>query len=344
MDAGTVVAAGLRILRVEGRRLWAGRGSTVLTRDGEGQPWREDGHLQVSPWRGLAGKVAFLRRVTRGGIACLLPLPDGARLAVTAGGIHRAEPGATVFRCVFPVERGSRPLSLARTPDGRVWWGEYFLNLLRRQPVRIFVSGDGGLTWEVARTFQPGDICHVHRIVHDPHDDSLLACTGDRDGESRILRSRDGFRNLELLAGGSQQFRTACLVPLPDCILYGTDNPGGPNHLCALDRFGQAREIQEVPGPVIHSCRAGKGAAFATMVERDGHEATLWYGDARGFTCLLHLPVTKVHRVWRELVGYATIILPDGEGMEGRLYCTPEGTRQHGGTLLELPPPNLEQD
>ena len=78
------------------------------------------------------------------------------------------------------------------TPDGYVYWGEYFDNP-HRDEVHIYASTDHGLTWNVAYTFPQGAIRHVHNIVYDKWEDCLWVLTGDNGPECRILKASCDF-------------------------------------------------------------------------------------------------------------------------------------------------------
>jgi hypothetical protein len=177
----------------------------------------------------------------------------------------------------------------------------------------------------------------VHRIVYDPYDKALLVCTGDRDHEVAILKTTDGFKTLRPIVKGEQQFRTATIVPLKECILYGTDNPGGENYIMSINRKnGMVGKIQQVPGPVLYGCLAGGTIVFSTMVEKGNHEVTVWAGNERSFRLIVHLKTRKMNWFWREVVGYSTVILPDGDSKGDYLYCTPIGTRQYSERLIKI--------
>jgi hypothetical protein len=186
-----------------------------------------------------------------------------------------------------------------------------------------------------------GSICHIHRIVYDPYDDVILVCTGDRDHESAIFKTTDHFRTLRPIVQGNQLYRTTALIPLREYLLYGTDNPRGENYIMALDRRkGSVDKVQKLPGPVLYGCRVGSHTVFATMVEKQHHEVSLWSGNGNGFTMLAHLKARKWNRPFRELAGYPTVILPEGTGSWPYLYCTPTGTKQYDGSLVRM---NLSQ-
>jgi hypothetical protein len=251
--------------------------------------------------------------------------------------IVRAEPQSLVYECVFRFPPGVRALNLCVTPDRKIFFGEYLLNLQRSAPVRVYSSKDDGIHWEIAYTFPKKSICHIHRVVHDPYDDSILVCTGDRDREVAIYRTTDEFRTLQPLVGGGQEYRTTSLIPRPDYLIYGTDNPGGQNFIMALDRrTNRVERLQELPGPVLYGGCAGEQVAFATIIEKRHHEITVWAGHGKAFRQVAYFAAAKSNWLWREMAGYSTVILPDGAGHSGSLYCTPVGTAEYDGTPIKI--------
>ena len=139
------------------------------------------------------------------------------------------------------------------------------------------------------------------------------------------------------VVGGKQIYRTASLMAFPRNLLYGTDDPRGQNHILSLDRnSGEVKKIQAVPGPVLRGCRVGEWAAFATMAEKANHEVTVWAGDESGFHRIAHFPGRKMNQAWREIVGYDTVLLPEGRSAWPFLYCTPVGISKSAGHLLRV--------
>ncbi len=332
-----IVGKGLTVLRMAGGKIYAGRGYNIYVSEDNGKTWDLDGRAVAGLIRRAAGKIDFLRRITRGGVATVLPLSDGARLCVISGALLRAETGSKVYRPVFRFAKGSRPLNLCLAPDGSIYWGEYFLNLRRSEPVNIYSSEDGGKTWKVAYTFTRGSICHVHRVIYDRDEDAFLICTGDRDHEVAILKTTDRFKTLIPLVRGEQRFRTTSLVPFERCILYGTDNPGGDNFIMSLERgTAKVRKVQKVPGPVLYGCRVGDKAVFSTMVEKKEHEVTVWAGNPDSFSLVAEFGTNKGCQVSRELVGYSAAILPEGQSDDSFVFCTPVGTLRFNNEILRI--------
>jgi hypothetical protein len=332
---------GMDIQRVEGEVIYASRGYRILRSPNAGETWLDDGWVPVPWWRRVIDSYPLTRRMSRGGVVGVWPQTDGSRLCIVPKMIMRAEAGSSTYQCVLRFDKGSRPLNLCQGKDGQIYWGEYFLNLRRSEPVRIFGSQDKGRNWEVVYTFPKGTICHVHRIVYDPFEDAVLVCTGDRDREVAILRTTDGFQTLEPIVQGDQRYRTTSLIPMTDSILYGTDNPDGDNYVMAIKRHnGSVERVQELPGPVLYGCQVGDVAVFGTMVEKKDHEVTLWAGNERSFGLVAHFNTRKATQLWREAAGYSTVILPEGTGRWPHLFLTPVGTQKYANSLLRI---NLEK-
>jgi hypothetical protein len=331
------VMSGATIHRVDGQVIYASKGDRIFRSEDGGTIWKEDGVIGMHAWQRKMAGIPLLKRMSRGGVFSVLPFGDGTRLCIGRKTILRAEAESTSYRESQRIPKGSRPLNLCLLPNGNIYWGEYFLNLKRSEPIRIFGSKDGGRNWEVTYTFSKGSICHIHRIVYDSYDDAILVCTGDRDHEVAILKTTDGFHTLTSLVQGDQRYRTTSLIPLPEYILYGTDNPGGENYIMALDRrTGSVEKLQKVPGPVLYGSRVGEHTIFATMVEKQHHEASLWCGNGNGFSMVAFFKAKKWNRPLRELMGYPTAILPEGNSDWPYLYFTPVGTESDDGSLMRM--------
>jgi glycosyltransferase involved in cell wall biosynthesis len=332
-----VAPRGSTIQRVEGKLAYASHGYKILRSTNEGSNWEEDGVVPVAWWRKLLAPHPILNRIIRGRVFGVLPLASGARIGLVFGMIARAEPQSPDYRCVFRFPRGSRPLNMCLTPKNKIFCGEYFLNLQRLDPVHVYGSQDEGINWDIAYTFPKGSICHIHRVVYDSYDDAILVCTGDKDQEVAIYQTKDEFRTLKPLVGGAQEYRTASLIPCPDFLLYGTDNPDGQNFIIALDRrTNKVERLQKIPGPVLYGGYVGEQVAFATMIEKRHHEITVWAGHGKAFRQVAYFKADKSNWLWRELVGYSTVVLPEGSGSPGGLFCTPVGTAKYADTPIKI--------
>ena len=56
----------------------------------------------------------------------------------------------------------------------------------------------------------------------------------------------------------------------------------------------------------------------------------------RPSVCWLISRRAKRNRVWREMAGYDTVILPEGRSDWPNLFCTPMGTTEHACSLVKI--------
>ena len=174
--------------------LYASRGYELHAARMTSSPFQFQKIADYSPGmrRRVTGGFALTSRLCRDGFHALAVLPSGNLVAAVPGAIVTLNAGETEFRVTHIIERGTRPLHIATTPDGRVLWGEYFDNT-QRSEVRMFESRDGGVTWRVAHVFPAGSIRHIHNIVYDQWDDCLWVFTGDYGRECKIIRASRDF-------------------------------------------------------------------------------------------------------------------------------------------------------
>lgn len=166
---------------------------------------------------------------------------------------------------VFQITRGSRPLNLA-VDGNRVLFGEY--GNLDRYEVFLYVSEDGGKTFEVGWRFPKGDIRHVHNVLVDPHHGGYWVLVGDSGHEPGIASLSKHMQTLEWLNRGSQKHRAVGALVEPDCLIYGTDSNRERNFIVRLDKqSGQLNELLEVEGSSLYATTFGPVRAVSTCVE-----------------------------------------------------------------------------
>jgi hypothetical protein len=241
-----------------------------------------------------------------------------------------AVPGAVVtcaagdeFRVTHRIQRGTRPLHITAVPTGEIYWGEYFDNR-ERAAVHLYRSSDGARTWHIAYTFPAGTIRHVHNIVYDRWVDCLWILTGDEGGECKVIRASPDLRSLDVVLEGSQQTRSAALVPAEDAVYFSTDTPLDKNRVYRLDRAGKVEAVSELASSSIYGCRAGGAMLFSTMVEPSsvnlGREMHL-VGSSNGGNW-------GVLASWRKdnlpmgFFQYGNVFLPDGRNSTRYLAAT----------------------
>jgi hypothetical protein len=303
---------------VAGRALYIGRnGELYVARrfaihrsDDGGHSWRLDCFVPVRGWRPMVCWSRLAARLLRHYIAAFEVLPDGSRIAVARDGVYRAAPNEAAMTCAFRLTRGSRPLNLA--VDGqRVLFGEY--GSLSECEVRIYVSEDGGKTFDVGYQFAQGDIRHVHNIVFDPGRGHYWVMTGDYDRQPGIAALSRDLKTLDWISRGSQHCRAVGVIHLRDRFVYGTDSNQDRNFIVTMDKqSGRVERLREVEGSSLFATSFGPFHAISTCVEPNpacpSRESVL-YASADGDVW------TRVasHRKDRhdfDLFQFGTIVLP----------------------------------
>lgn len=309
---------GLRALAWHGDVLYASRKYTLLcarpTYRVGNVHWDRVGQFHPGWWRSLSSNSRLATRLCRDGFHALAPLPSGHLVGAVPHAIVTLAPGEKEFRLSHRLSRGTRPLHITATPQGNVFWGEYFDNP-RRDEVHIYVSEDHGTHWEIAYTFPRGTIRHVHNIVYDRWENCFWVLTGDEDDECCILRASRDFRNVEVILCSGQQTRSAALVPMEDALYFSTDTPFEFNYLYRLDRRGHLTRVAGLNGSSIYGCRVGDCLFFSTMVEPGktncGRDVCV-YGGTGEFSWRRMLQWQKDRWPMRWFQ-YGNAFLPDGE-------------------------------
>lgn len=258
--------ANLRALAWDGDVLYASRGYDLLSARAPEFAWRTVGQYRPEWWRNLSSRNRLSYRLVRDGFHALAILPKGNIVAAVPGAIATLRMGESQFQISHRVHRGTRPLHITATPDGRVFWGEYFDNPQRHE-VYIYASLDQGLTWQVAHVFPKGSIRHVHNILYDRWENCLWIFTGDYGKECRILRASLNFTTVDEVAGGNQQTRAVAAVVNQDGLYFASDTPLEQNHIYHLSRRGRIQRLGALPSSSIYACKSRSGIFFSTMVE-----------------------------------------------------------------------------
>jgi hypothetical protein len=306
----------MRALCWSGDTLYASRGYKVFRgRARRGQfEFEAVAELRPAWWKSLSSRARLSSRLVRDGFHALTVLPSGDLVGVVAGAIVLLQAGDGEFRVTHKVTRGTRPLHIAATPAGHCFWGEYFDNPDRRQ-VHIYGSCDRGESWQIAHTFAPGEIRHVHNIVYDRFENCLWILTGDEGRECRILRATCDLRQIDVVLCGTQQARAVALVPTPDALYFSSDTPSESNYVYCLDRRGNLAQVGALTSSSIYGCAVGNALFFSTMAEpspvNSYREVHLFGGyDGGEFR---RLASWKKDRFPMSLFQYGNAILPDGE-------------------------------
>lgn len=222
----------------------------------------------VSDWKtSLFSKFRLTSRFLRAEINRLYTLKDGAMLVIARKGIFRCESGQKVFRKCFAITRGSRPLNLCVTPDGAIFFGEYFANM-GKSAVHIYGSYDSGRSWQIVYTFGEGNINHIHGLFYDKYAERIWVATGDRENECIIGYTEDNFDTFCEVFRGGQEYRTCNLFFYPTHILFATDSQYVTNSIKRFDRNTlEISTLQQLQGSVIKGTQCGDAALISTTIE-----------------------------------------------------------------------------
>lgn len=246
--------------------IYISRKYRVFRSDDDGKTWTLDCCIPGQGWKPLAASLRWPARLLRHYVAAFEVLADGSRIAVARDGIYRAESGETRMQCVFSITRGSRPLNIA--VDGRrVLFGEYG-DIGAQHEIFIYVSEDGGKTFEVGHRFKAGDIRHVHGIQVDPHQETYWVLVGDYGPQSGIGALSKDLRHLEWLDRGSQQCRAVRVLIETDRLIYGTDSDIEQNYIVSMDKqTGKLTKLLPVEGSSLYATTFGPARVISTCVE-----------------------------------------------------------------------------
>lgn len=153
--------------------------------------------------------------------------------------------------------------------EGTLLVGEYPLG---KEAPRLLASTDSGRSWET-RLALP-EVRHVHAVQPDPYGSGVWVTAGDADEECRIGRLRADATELEVVGGGSQEWRAVELAFTRDAVLWGMDcGYAEHNGLFRLDRGESGRE--GAPSPESTPTRVGEAAGsvyYATTLSVEGVE------------------------------------------------------------------------
>jgi|GEM_PF-676165 len=221
------------------------------------------------------------QRLTRFMFFNVLPLANG-EVFVTFGkqaGVFRDGN----YQALSGLERPFRVMRGACAVDqyGDIYFGEYLVNH-GQSAIRIYRYTPENKKTETVYTFAPAEILHVHGIYFDPYTNALWCVTGDSATESKIIRTYDGFKTLEIIGTGNESWRTMSLQFTKDAIYYASDAEFNDNFIYRLDRqTGERKTICQIDGPVYYSCSIGEDLFFAVTAEiapsQKKQRAVIWH-------------------------------------------------------------------
>jgi hypothetical protein len=307
---------GVRALAWHNDVLYASRGYSLLRariHANATTQWENAGIYRPGLLRTITSSADLSSRLLRDGFHALVVLPSGHVIGAVPHAVVTLSPGDTEFRVSHRVLRGTRPLHFGATPRGHIFWGEYFDNP-ERDEVHIHASTDQGAHWDVAYTFAKGEIRHVHNVVYDEFEDCFWVLTGDEGQECRILRASCDFKQVDVVVAGTQQARSAALIPTRHALYFSTDTPHEKNYVYRLDRRGNLASVSPLSSSSIYGCQVGESVFFSTMVESSAvnpERNVFLYGSSDGDRWQ-RIPQGRKDLWPMRFFQYANAFLPDG--------------------------------
>lgn len=257
---------GFKVLHVDKEYIVAAKGYKLYKKKKGDSRWIFYGCIKDG-MNTLLSTFSLTRRLTRAEITKYYYLPDDTELCIARKGIFKRSKKSFFFKKCCHISRGSRPLNLCMDEDGRIYFGEYFMNM-EKKPVHIYCSKDNGDTWNIVYTFEKGNINHIHGIFKDPYTNMLWIATGDRENECIIANTCDGFKTLNDVFRGGQEYRTCALLFYKDHIVFATDSQYQKNYIKSFNRLSlEIKDLQAVQGPVIRGGQIGDLSFISTDVE-----------------------------------------------------------------------------
>jgi hypothetical protein len=212
-------------------------------------------------------KFFLTRRFFRAEITNLYHLKNGSDILIAKKGIFKREKMSDKFIKCFSIPRGSRPMNLCITPNGDIFFGEYFSNF-EKKVVNIYSSHDNGKTWNIVYTFKAGNINHIHGLFYDNFTNNIWVVTGDRENECIIGYTDNSFKSFNEVFRGGQDYRTCNLIFYEDKIIYVTDSQYIQNEIKCFDRNTlQIKYLYKIQGSGIYAGQNGDIVYVSSTIE-----------------------------------------------------------------------------
>ena len=207
--------------------------------------------LPTSQLQKVFGLSRYLRRLLRLDICHVLVTKDQL-VIVREGIVYNYDLSSRVLTKTLKLKQCKNILhqSMCKTPDNRLYFGEYGNNP-ERDPVNVYMSKDHGKSWEVVYTFPKGSIRHVHGCYYDKYTDKIWTLTGDYENENIIQFSNQDFTKIEILGDRSQKFRAVNVFFTEKEVHWIMDSPIEKSYQFVYDRASKTvRKLNLFNGPV----------------------------------------------------------------------------------------------
>lgn len=175
-------------------------------------------------------------------------------------------------------------IDLCRTPDGKIYFGEYGSNN-KRLAVPIYCSNDNGNSWHIIYEYPKSTIKHIHNVKYDKYTNTIWCCTGDNNGENNITVFDLDFKQIFNLNDGKQTYRTCNLFFQKDHVYWLMDSPNDLSYVIKYDRSSKVvHKIKKLEGPVWYSIKLSDNSYVAATSVEPGYsmkhkKAFLYYSE-----------------------------------------------------------------
>jgi hypothetical protein len=321
---------------------WAGAGNHYLSRRNTlyssatlTPPFTRLGVIPAPAWRRTVARVRLGQRLLRFMVTNVVPLASGELFVTFDRSVGVVREGT--FSELEGLQRPCRVMRSACAIDnhGDLYFGEYLMNDARDE-IRVYRYRPGSGRLEVAFTFPPGAVRHVHGVYFDVFTSALMCLTGDSDGECRVLRTDDGFKTVHTIGAGDETWRAVSMLFGGRAMFYGMDAEYRANHIYRLDRSTSERtSLAQVNGTVYYSKQIGDELFFTTSAENGPAQkasvAAIWRVSPEGVCSEL---ATFQKDVWHgTLFQFGTIHFPYASVSNDALYFSVVGVKEDNQTF-----------
>ena len=350
------VAKGFRPLYFDGAHLICANYNRIFSTTDLGKSFSLIGYFpDPSPFSSLLRFSPLVRRVLRATIYRLRVMENGNLVFIFKGGIYLLRSQEQVAERVFPITKGSRPVSLAYKPGGLVVFGEYYNNV-RRHAIHIYGSKDCGESWKSVYTFSPGSIRHIHGITYDPWEDCFWICTGDYDHEAQVLRASPDFDEIRIILQGGQSNRFYSILALENHLIMVNDSPNADNYVRVLQKdTGKVSNLSRIDNSNFYSCMVGDWFLCSNNAEpaeenipitchtpNDRLATHVWLTNSMMKVAekAVSFPVdhwdrlSRLYGIPNGLFQYPRIFFPEGYNSTGHLVCYALGVKKYDDCML----------
>ncbi len=285
-------------------------------------PFKKIATVDAPLWKTAAANFRLAQRLLRFQVSNIIPLSNKDLFITFDKSVGIVRDGK--YQTLKGLIRPCRVLRAACAIDanGDIYFGEYLANAERGE-MRIYKYSSGNDALEIAHTFPPNSIRHIHGVYFDKFSDSLFCLTGDDDDECRIIRSNDGFQTTEIIGQGDETWRAVSILFDENNFFYGMDAEFRANLIYKVDRKTRERKsLGEVNGTVFYSKKIGTDLFFTTTAENAPSQtenvAALWHIDEND-RCEKIASFKK--DFWHtSLFQFGTIHFPYFSNLDGELY------------------------